>query len=631
MCGIAGYQGNKPVELISQMAAAVCHRGPDNLSFHNFSDHVTALAHTRLSIIDLSTNSNQPLWNTEKSHCIVFNGEIYNYKQLRGDLKRKNYRFNSKGDAEVLLNIYIEHGEEGLQKLNGIFAFAIWTEKDQSLFIARDQMGVKPIYYAESKSGFIFASELKSLLCDRSISRCIDRTAIAHYLRYLWCPSPMTPLTAVKKLDPGCCLKIKGGRILEHRRYFELPQNTYQPLDFEQSETLLYETLQNAVEQQLAADVKIGAFLSGGLDSSTIVAIAAQKLEAKNLPCYTIGFCGGSAEGMHEDLPYAMKVAKYLGVPLEVVRIEADIINDLPKLIFQLDEPQADLAPLSSWYISALAREQGVKVLLSGAGGDDLFAGYRRHFALTSEKYWTGLPKKIRKILQIVTGMLPKKYPFLRRISKAFEYASLNEMERLAKYFHWLNSDMVSNLFAEPFTLRGDPLIEYLGELPDAMSSLQKMLQLDSKFFLPDHNLNYTDKVSMAEGVEIRVPLIDLEVVHMAAKIPDTYKQRGRQGKWIFKKAMERLLPEEIIYRPKTGFGGPLRPWIRNELRSTVDEVLSEYSVNSRGLFSYGKVKELVEKDRAGKIDAAYTILSMMSIEFWCRQFIDVPVPMNCS
>jgi len=395
----------------------------------------------------------------------------------------------------------------------------------------------------------------------------------------------------------------------------------------EDSEHLLYETLEKAVERQLVADVKVGAFLSGGLDSSAVVAFASMMLGPENLPCYTIEFDGGAAEGMQDDLPYARRVARHLGVPLEVVRINPDIINDLPRLIYMLDEPQADLAPLNAWYISALAREQGVKVLLSGAGGDDLFTGYRRHYALVSEKYWANLPKWLRNALETGTAALPKSIPMLRRLAKAFEHASLEKAERLPTYFHWVKDNIVSDLFAEPLTSTYDPLADYAHALPDTITALQKMLLLDSKYFLVDHNFNYTDKVSMAESVEVRVPLVDLEMVSVAATIPDRYKQHGHHGKWIFKKSMEKLLPKEVIYRPKTGFGAPVRPWIRNELRSTVDEVLSRQSVTSRGLFCYDKVKCLIEMNRSGKIDAAYTVLSLMAVEIWCRQFVDVPIP----
>lgn len=627
MCGIAGFQGRKPAELLTRMADAIQHRGPDHLAIHHLPDNRTGLAHARLSIIDLSSASNQPLWDVTHSHCIVFNGEIYNYKSLRDSLITKGYRFNSSGDAEVLLNLYKEYGLDFLSRLNGIFAFAIWCEQDKTLFVARDQMGVKPLYYSEPQTGFVFSSEIKSLLCDQSISREIDRAAISLYLQYLWCPSPLTPLSQVKKLEPGHYLKVQDGKVVEHRQYFTLPVGIDRDLGFEQSRSLLYSALQNSVERQLVADVKVGAFLSGGLDSSAVAAFASRKLGAENLPCYTIEFSGAKGEGMQDDLPYARKVAKHLGVSLEVVKITPDIIEDLPKLIFMLDEPQADLAPLNAWYISGLAHKRGIKVLLSGAGGDDLLTGYRRHYALSKERYWAWLPRWARTVLEKGSGTLPKGNPSLRRIAKAFEYASLDENDRLYTYFHWVKNDVVSGLFSEPLTSSNDPLASFAQSLPGDITALQKMLLLDSKFFLVDHNFNYTDKVSMAESVEVRVPLVDMEMVSTAARIPDRYKQHGQHGKWIFKKCMEPLLPLDVIYRPKTGFGAPVRSWLRNELRPTVDSLLSRESVTRRGLFNYEKIRTLIEKDRSGSIDAAYTVLSLMSIEIWCRQFIDVPTP----
>ena len=277
MCGIAGYQGEKPKNLIESMVQAISHRGPDNLSFSYLDDDGLALAHARLSIIDLSDASNQPLWNSEKTHCITFNGEIYNYKLLRESLIQKGYIFKSDGDAEVLLNLYIEYGIDALNKLNGIFAFAIWHTEKKELLLARDQLGVKPLYYSQTDDGFVFSSELKSLLRDKDISRELDRTALSHYMRYLWCPSPMTPLKNVKKLEPGYYITVSNGRIQNMKQYFLLPVYREKQWDAGYSERMLLETLESSVERQLVADVKVGAFLSGGLDSSAIVAIAAKK------------------------------------------------------------------------------------------------------------------------------------------------------------------------------------------------------------------------------------------------------------------------------------------------------------------------------------------------------------------
>lgn len=627
MCGIAGYQGKKEQGLIAKMVNSIGHRGPDNQGILELEKEQIALGHSRLSIIDHSIKSNQPLWDSSRRHCIVFNGEIYNYKELRDSLEERGHKFESSGDAEVLLNLYIEHGVGSLDKINGIFSLAVWSEEKKELFIARDHMGVKPLYYSEPDSGFVFSSELKSLLQDISVSRELDLNSVFHYLRYLWCPAPMSPLKQVKKLEPGGYLVVRAGKVVTTQRYFDPVFNTTDWLTEKASSDNLLSALENSVHRQLVADVKVGAFLSGGLDSSAVVALAAKHLGSENLPCFTIDVDGGDTEGMENDLPYAKKVAEHLGVPLHIVKVESSIASELPQLVYQLDEPQADLAPLNAWYIAKAAQKLGIKVLLSGAGGDDLLTGYRRHYALVNEKYWAWLPRFIRLGLKKLSKLLPNRNPFFRRIAKAFENAGLTQGERLLGYFHWIDDNELELLFKQPDVNVQDPLEDYISALPPGMTPLQRMLQIEMRFFLPDHNFNYTDKVSMAEGVEVRVPLVDLEMVSVAAKIPDKFKQKGAQGKWIFKRVMERFLPKEIIYRKKTGFGAPIRPWIRNDLKGMVDDVLSVESIEERGVFNSERVRELVAKDRAGKVDAAYTILSLMCFELWCRQFIDPETP----
>jgi asparagine synthase (glutamine-hydrolysing) len=630
MCGIAGYFGDKPFLLIEQMAAAIAHRGPDNIGIYRDPRQPLSLAHTRLSIIDLSPASNQPLWDVTGRFCVVFNGEIYNYRALRVNLEKRGYKFLSDGDAEVLLNLYIEYREKALSLLNGIFAFAIWDTIDRELFVARDHLGVKPLYFSETSAGFVFSSELKSLLCDTSISRDLDFAALRLYVQYLWSPAPLTPLKAVKKMLPGEYCRVRDGRVIERHQYYYLPDKAAEKLSLADSKNLLLDTLRESIERQLVSDVNVGAFLSGGLDSSAVVAFAAQKTGAKNLPCFTIRYDGGAQEGMTEDLPYAQRAAEHLKVPLHIIDIKPDIIHDFPRLIFQLDEPQADLAPLNAFYISRMAREMGIKVLLSGAGGDDILTGYRRHYALQQEKYWSWMPPSSRGLLRAATDILPKTNPLFRRISKAFHYADLDEQSRIASYFWWLDPLVVEQLFAQPLIQGVDPLRDYLDNLREShLSGLQKMLRLDTRFFLSDHNFNYTDKVSMVNGVEVRVPLVDMEMIKTAARIPDEFKQYGREGKWIFKKVMEPFLPHDVIYRPKTGFGAPLRTWLRGDLKATVDELLSETTIRQRGIFNYQVVKNLLDADRMGQIDAAYPILAIMSIEIWCRQFIDLPVPQN--
>lgn len=522
-----------------------------------------------------------------------------------------------------------------LSRLNGIFSFAIWDRRSKSLFIARDGCGVKPFYYAETTKGFLFASELKALLLESSISRELDHSAINNYLRYLWCPAPQTPLKNIFKLEPGHALIVKDGKIKKKWQFYDLPYDQYIELIDEQSAIKnVSEALKLAVRRQMVADVEVGAFLSGGLDSSAVVALAKDHAKDKKLKCFTIGFEDTAfiKEGMGDDLAYARQVANHLDVDLHTIFVGPEMVGQLENMIYHLDEPQADPAPINALFISKLAREQGIKVLLSGAGGDDVFSGYRRHYALHLEKYWDWLPKNVRSALRNATQALPKSSPFRRRLSKAFQYADWDGDDRIASYFNWNTSEVLMSLYSNDFqeSLRQeaskDPLLASLSQLPEDTPALNRMLYLEGKHFLADHNLNYTDKMSMATGVEVRVPLLDPDLIALTARLPVNYKQRGREGKWIFKKAMEPYLPRKVIYRPKTGFGAPLRSWLRNELKPMVHDVLSESSINNRGIFSTRGVEKLLADDRNGKIDGTYTIFSMVCIELWCRIFLDKPI-----
>jgi asparagine synthase (glutamine-hydrolysing) len=380
--------------------------------------------------------------------------------------------------------------------------------------------------------------------------------------------------------------------------------------------------------------VPVGAFLSGGLDSSSVVALAQRALRQERLQCFTIGFRDPRAqlEGMAADLPYAKRVAMHLDVDLHTIYVGPEMVEELPNMIFHLDEPQADPAPINALFISRLAREHGIKVLLSGAGGDDVFTGYRRHYALIWERYWQWLPSRGRSALRSVADQLRPSTELLRRLSKAFRYADLEGDARIAAYFHWLGDESLRAILAPELRASfeqggSDPIMRALAALSPSVPPLNRMLFLEQKFFLADHNLNYVDKVSMANGVEVRVPLLDPELIHLAARLPLRYKQHGRTGKWVLRRAMEPYLPHDVVTRSKTGFGAPLRNWLREEMRPLVDDVLSETSLRRRGLFEPGAVRRLVEMDRQRQVDASYTIFSMMCIELWCGMFIDLKTP----
>ena len=629
MCGIAGFSGRPVAEIADTVLDALGHRGPDGRGRFNSSCGFVSLFQTRLAIIDPTPDGAQPMTTPDGLVTISFNGEIYNFRELRAELQAQGYIFRSHTDTEVLLALYLRHGTAMLERLNGIFAFGIWDARSKSLFVARDALGVKPLYFSESGNSFAFASEIKALLCFPWISRTLDLQALAHYVRYLWCPAPRTPLTEVKKLEPGKALIVRDGKILKHWRYYTLPapgpDMSRSVADWTAE---VREVLERAVERQMVSDVPLGAFLSGGLDSSAVVAFA-RRHTRETLQCFTIDFDDDLAEeeGVVTDLPYAQCVAKQLHVDLHVGHVGSEIASGLEWMVQQLDEPLADFAALNAFFIARVAREHGIKVLLSGAGGDDLFTGYRRHRALGLDVIWDNLPVRLRRFAAAIGRNLPGRPPSVRQAAKLLNAAGLNGDERLASYFDWASPSAVRSLLlpelAQATSLDEEPLLEALKEAPQTATTLQRMLLLEQRYFLADHNLNYTDKMCMAVGVEARVPFLDLEVMDLAARIPDGYRQHGAAGKWILKKAMEGILPDHVIYRPKTGFGVPFRSWLRGPLNALVHDVLSSESLRKRGIFDSSAVAQLLKDEELGRTDHAYSVLSLMCIELWCRGFLD--------
>ncbi|HET9388207.1 MAG TPA: asparagine synthase (glutamine-hydrolyzing) [Steroidobacteraceae bacterium] len=656
MCGIVGFQGDFTAELLGSMTEAVAHRGPDGsggIILHADGQPTTGLGHRRLAIIDLSAAGLQPLTvapdaggGMRTGLTLIFNGEIYNYRELREQLRGQGHEFTSATDSEVLLHLYERDGLQMLRHLNGIFAFAIHDARADgrpegiprgALFIARDHLGVKPLYYATTNRGFLFGSEIKALLRCPDLSREIDPVALHYMLAYLWTPAPLTLLASVRKLEPGTALVVHEGKLRRQWSYYTVPYSgtTSAAAEGVLAEELA-ERLATAVRRQLVADVPVGAFLSGGLDSSAIVAMMRRALPEQRITCFTVGFGpDGAADEMAADLPYARRVARHLGVDLEEVVIEPGAINRLEKMIELLDEPQADPAPINAWLIAERARSMGIPVLLSGAGGDDLFGGYRRHWALAFERHWAWLPRGVRRGVQSIASAAAggrasgQSNAVLRRATKMLAYAGEEADRRLVSYFWWSTEQVRRGLYSTEYAqaLGGvdtaAPLLESLARIPSEKDPLQRMLFLEARHFLADHNLNYTDRAGMAVGVEVRVPLLDLDVVELATRIPSGLKQRGRLGKAIFKRAMEPFLPRDVIYRPKVGFGAPLRRWLRVELRSVVDDTLNEVALRRRGFFDPAAVRSLVSSDRAGAIDGGYTIFALMCFELWCRRFVD--------
>ena len=630
MCGIIGVQGKIPGNALSAGLSAIRHRGPDDAGVFASPASEVGLGHARLSIIDLSPLGHQPMADDTGQVQLVFNGEIYNYRELRSDLESRGHRFRGHSDTEVLLHCYLEFGDACLPRLNGIFAFAIWDGRAGRMLAARDALGVKPLYFADLEPGFAFCSEIKGLLHLVPQARALDPVSIHRYLTYQWCPGDGTPLKSIRKLLPGEALEVRDGRIRRRWTWYQLPvfRGVHPDLGEPQAVDGAASALRTAVQRQMVADVPVGAFLSGGLDSSAVVAFA-RELNPR-IQCFTIEATGGQDHGETDDLPYARRVAEHLGVPLECVRIDASrMAADLERMVWQLDEPLGDPAPLNVLYICELARSQGIKVLLSGAGGDDLFSGYRRHRAIRAEAWWSWMPPAARRAIEAGTAGLDQRRPTTRRLAKLFRGAGLSGDERVASYFEWIGRTELSSLYSAEFrsSIAGQPasapMAEFLAPLPASVTPFQRMLALEQRFFLADHNLPYTDKMSMAVGVEARVPFLDLDLVEFAARIPDGLKQRGRVGKWVLKRAMEPYLPHDVIYRPKTGFTAPIRRWMRGDLLPMVSDLLGSESIRRRGIFDARAVEALVRANADGRVDASHTILAMLCLEIWCRAFVD--------
>jgi asparagine synthase (glutamine-hydrolysing) len=658
MCGIAGFSGQFDPEILPQMGLRIAHRGPDAAGdiLLKHDNYQVGLAHRRLSIIDLSADGDQPF--TVNCNCchsssdaglwLTYNGELYNYQELRAELIAKGHQFRSKTDSEVLLHLYAEHGTAMLSRLNGIFAFAIYdgrslghdhTTRTGDLFLARDGVGVKPLYYSTTESGFLFASELKALLVSPQVNSAIDLTALHYYLAYLWCPGQQTALQAVKKFEAGEAMIVRNGQIAKRWQYYDLPYDgSVSTASEAELRAELTERLTTAVSRQLVADVPVGAFLSGGLDSSAIVAMMRKLQPDLPINCYCIGFKEGmDSEGNPDDVPYARAVAKHLNVNLKVMEVDADIIQHLQKMIYHLDEPQADPAPIHVYLISEAAKRDGIKVLLSGAGGDDIFSGYRRHQALQLDPLWQRLPMPLRRGVSryarhVLSGGVSQRAmqnPTLRRIAKLLAHTDMSRDRRIASQFMWSTDTLRQGLYSADMAEQLQhtdtlaPLLNSLAAIPNEQQALNRMLYLEGKHFLASHNLNYTDKMSMASGLEVRVPLLDPDLIQFATSIPTGLKQKGKTGKAIFKKAMEDYLPHSVIYRKKAGFGAPLRRWLHNELHGFVRDVLSEEAIKRRGLFDPKAVSNLLKWDQSGRVDGSYTIFSLLCIELWATQFAD--------
>ena len=624
MCGIVGAF-NKEID--RNVLDLIKHRGPDDTGW--FEHKKVTLGHVRLSIQDVSEMAHQPFLSKDGNTVMVFNGEIYNHWEIRKGLEEKGVAFKSTSDTETVLEGYLMYSTQIFEMLNGIFALCIYDLITEKAVLVRDRFGVKPLYYSFVKNEVQFSSELKTFKFD---SNELDYESIANYIKFLWSPGKGTPSKEIKKMLPGeyCTISNDNGILSTVSEFIPTKQfdGTRHLATEEELIDRLDALLVHAVQRQLLSDVPVGFFLSGGLDSSLLVAIARKLRPSEPIQCFTIDTTTfAKSEGFSNDLDYARIVADHLDVKLEVVLSDVDIAKDFDSMIWHLDEPQADPAPLNVLNISRRAAEMGFKVLIGGAGGDDVFSGYRRHQMLRYETKISKIPQFMLNVAGVFASLLKPSTPNKRRIKKILGTLRKPKKDRLFTYFDWLDWKTVKSLFRADVELRLNTIDEYsffrskIKDIPNEKDHLNQMLQLEMSSFLVDHNFNYTDKMGMAAGVEIRVPFLDNDLVDFSYRIPPELKLKNNVTKYILKKVAERYLPMEVIYRSKAGFGAPVRKWITEDLSELVESRLSRVNIEKYNIFDYSNVNALVESNKKGDIDASYSIWAILAIDSWVRQF----------
>jgi asparagine synthase (glutamine-hydrolysing) len=637
MCGIAGIFGEANEDLAQDFCRTLEHRGPDDAGCFVSDAGPVTLASRRLAILDLSPAGHQPMATADGRYTLVYNGEIYNFTDLARPMREAGHRFRSRGDTEVLLEVLAQRGRAALPDLNGMFAFALWDSREHRGLLARDPFGVKPLYYADIGGGkLIFGSELKALLLHPEVSREVDPAALEDYLAFLWTPEPATLLAGVRKLPAGCSLEWKDGSYTI-RPFYELLGRDGPPRSDRDAAAELREQLRLAVRRQQVSDVPVGLFLSGGLDSSAILAqIAAEG--GTEVRCYTAAFPAGdnAYDQFTDDLPYARMVARHFGVRLQEFDIRADVADLLPRLLYHLDEPLADPAILNTYLICRQARQDGAIVLLSGQGADELLGGYRRHLAPLLNARLAGLPAAVRAGVGRVATAVPAGRPgrlggWMRRGRKLLAPLAQPPLEQYVEYCQWLSDERARSLLhpdlAAPLGCRrpSDHTRALLAESPSS-ELLDRMLYRDLRSFLPALNLLYTDKMGMAASVEARVPYLDTELAAFAWQLPARQKVRGRRGKWLLREAMRGVLPDAVLRRPKTGFGAPVRQWMRRDLREMAGDLLSPGALRATGWFSVDGVEQLRAGFESGREDSGYGLWALLLVQMW-RDVFRVTAP----
>ncbi|HEV7746961.1 MAG TPA: asparagine synthase (glutamine-hydrolyzing) [Pyrinomonadaceae bacterium] len=645
MCGIAGLISRDAERHIGAMLDSIEHRGRDDegvwtSAFFDDAGRCASLGHRRLAIIDTSKAGHQPMVSADGRYVLTFGGEIYNYRELREQLQVKGHAFRTETDTEVLLTAFAEWGKECLPRLNGMFHFAVWDNEKQSLTLARDHVGIKPLYYfyqpaQDAKpSLLIFASEVKALLATGLIERAVDSEALNQFLTFLWAPDPNTLFKGIKTLAPAHVLTFHDNEI----KIDEWWDVSFDDIEEGRSEAWwqeqVLETLDRVVKMEMVADVPLGSFLSGGIDSSGIVAMMKRHSDGRRVSTYTVGI---EAEDLAydiipDDVEWARKVSKALDTEYHEIMLQPAVAELLPKLVYHMDEPAIDMA-IPSYLVSQAARET-VRVMLSGMGGDEVFAGYPRQLAMKIAGAFDPVPGMLRRpLMKTIERSLPGGLPGrltapLRNAKKFARSAGLDFEERYLGYGTYFTDEAKQRLYADDLLEATKGLDAYAAHRRyfsrvENAAPLNRLLYVDLKTFLPCLNLITTDKTSMAANLEVRVPFLNREMIEFTARMPADLKLRGFKRKYILKRALEKLLPRDVVWRKKAGFGAPIRSWLRGALRPLVDDLLSEETVRRRGLFRPEEIKRIIDLNLSGREDLNLQVFQLLNLELWQRRFID--------
>ncbi len=626
MCGIVGIVRNdgKPVdeELLSRMNDAIRHRGPDDDGF--YVNGSAGLAMRRLAIIDLKSGA-QPIHNQDRSSWIVFNGEIYNYLELREKLEKLGHTFYTNSDTEAIVHAYDQYGTDCPKHLRGMFAFAIWNERTQELFLARDRVGKKPLLYAHVNGNLIFGSEFSALLLHPDISRDIQPEALDYYLSFMCIPAPLTAYRAIRKLEPGHWLRWRKGQI-ELQRYWQPDFTKKLDISEEEAGERTVEILRDAVRVRLMSEVPLGAFLSGGIDSSAVVALMSQE-SSEPVKTFSIGF----DEQDFSEIHHARRIAQHVGADHHEFIVRPDALEVLPTLVEHYGEPYADSSAVPTYYVAKETRKH-VTVALNGDGGDESFAGYKRYLAMGLSEKYRRVPSFLREsvIKQTVNRIptSPLKGSRVKSAKRLLDAVSLPRVDRYTRWVSVFNEETKKPLYSDFFReqTRAADATGLLGEWfkrANGIGILDAMLLTDQMTYLPNDLLVKVDIAAMAVSLEARSPFLDHHVIEFAASLPQNLKLRGLTTKYVLKKALRKLLPNENLNRSKMGFGVPVGHWFRGKMQPFLREVVLSEKASRRGLFKQEGVRQLIELHSHGERDYSQQLWTLLMLELWFNRFID--------